>query len=411
MITQLQVRNWKSFGEATLYIDPLTILIGTNSSGKSNLLEAFTFLSLTAKGFSFGDLFSNETAKLSLRGTEDVLVNQKSESSNFALVAFMSTERKIDFRYEINCYITAKGTLALKYESLQRIVSTGSGEKYELVFKTNSFGEENVEIESVCEGTTEQTTFLDVTRNRSLLSRLSGSNLGRVVIEDILETIEQLTAVQIIDPLPQNMRGYGVVGNRLAPDGSNFAGVLAQVLDEGKNELQQLLTSYINLLSENDINKVWAEKVGRLERDAMLYIEESWPGGQTTLLDAKSASDGTLHFLAVMTAIVTADPKTLVIIEEVDKGLHPSRADLLVRFLKEMALKKKIDILCTTHNPALLDAFGNEMIQNMSIIYREDLTGLSSVKLVEDLKYLGKLLAKGRVGRLSTMGLLEKAVV
>lgn len=409
MITQLQVRNWKSFGEATLYIDPLTILIGTNSSGKSNLLEAFTFLSLTSKGLPFRDLFSDDTAKLSLRGTEDVLVNQNSESSEFTLIAFISTDSKVDLRYQITCTVTDKNAVGLKFESLQRVVSNGTDESYDLVFKTISFDKDKVEIESVREGLVERTTFLDVAGNRSLLPRLSGSNLERAVLEDIMETIDQLTAIRIIDPLPQKMRGYGAVGDQLTPDGSNLAGVLARISIEEKDELQHLLTSYINLLSENDISRVWAEKVGRLERDAMLYIEESWPGGRTTLLDAKSASDGTLHFLAVMTAILTAAPKTLVIIEEVDKGLHPSRADLLVRFLKEMALSRKIDILCTTHNPALLDAFGNEMIQNMSIVYREDETGLSSVKLVEDIKYLGRLLARGRVGRLSTLGLLEKA--
>lgn len=409
MITQLQVRNWKSFGEGTLYIDPLTILIGTNSSGKSNLLEALAFLSLTAKGVPFEDMFSEDVGKLRLRGTADVLLNQNSESSDFTVVAFLSTNDKSDLRYEITCTVVNKNAVVLKHESLQRVNENGANTSYETVFKTGDFKQDNVEITSIRNGVIEKTTFLDVTGNRSLLSRLSGSNLDREVLENILTAIEHFSAVQLIDPVPQNMRDYGALSIQLAVDGSNLAGVLSQVPAQEEQEIHQLLTSYINLLSENDINRVWAEKVGRLGRDAMLYIEEAWPNGRATLLDAKSASDGTLHFLAVMTAILTAKPKTLVIIEEVDKGLHPSRADLLVRFLKEMALKRKVDILCTTHNPALLDAFGNEMIGNMSIVYRDDQTGLSSVKLVEEIKYFGRLLAKGRVGRLSTMGLLEKA--
>jgi predicted ATP-binding protein involved in virulence len=40
MIKQLTVKNWKSFEKATFYVDPLTILIGANASGKSNLLDA-----------------------------------------------------------------------------------------------------------------------------------------------------------------------------------------------------------------------------------------------------------------------------------------------------------------------------------------------------------------------------------
>ena len=50
MIKELKLKNWKSFEEATLYIDPLTILIGTNASGKSNLLDAFLFLNRVSSG-------------------------------------------------------------------------------------------------------------------------------------------------------------------------------------------------------------------------------------------------------------------------------------------------------------------------------------------------------------------------
>ena len=44
MITKLRLKNWKSFKDSTLYIDPLTILIGINASGKSNVLDALDFL-------------------------------------------------------------------------------------------------------------------------------------------------------------------------------------------------------------------------------------------------------------------------------------------------------------------------------------------------------------------------------
>jgi len=39
MLKKIILENWKSFRYAELPIDPLTILIGTNASGKSNALE------------------------------------------------------------------------------------------------------------------------------------------------------------------------------------------------------------------------------------------------------------------------------------------------------------------------------------------------------------------------------------
>ena len=40
MIEEIRLSNWKSFRDATLYFDALTVLIGTNASGKSNALDA-----------------------------------------------------------------------------------------------------------------------------------------------------------------------------------------------------------------------------------------------------------------------------------------------------------------------------------------------------------------------------------
>jgi predicted ATP-dependent endonuclease of OLD family len=50
VLTSLTIENWKSYERATLNVDALTVLIGTNSSGKSNLLDALAFLNRIASG-------------------------------------------------------------------------------------------------------------------------------------------------------------------------------------------------------------------------------------------------------------------------------------------------------------------------------------------------------------------------
>ena len=43
MITEISLHNWKSFEDSTLLIDQITFLIGTNASGKSNIVDALMF--------------------------------------------------------------------------------------------------------------------------------------------------------------------------------------------------------------------------------------------------------------------------------------------------------------------------------------------------------------------------------
>ncbi|WP_323009631.1 AAA family ATPase [Paracoccus sp. (in: a-proteobacteria)] len=50
MLTKISAENWKSIELAELNIDALTVLIGSNASGKSNVLDALAFLQRTASG-------------------------------------------------------------------------------------------------------------------------------------------------------------------------------------------------------------------------------------------------------------------------------------------------------------------------------------------------------------------------
>lgn len=69
MLRAATVSNFKSFEDATLFLAPLTLLIGANASGKSNAIEALQLLSWLASGRRLGDvLFSIREQELSIRG-------------------------------------------------------------------------------------------------------------------------------------------------------------------------------------------------------------------------------------------------------------------------------------------------------------------------------------------------------
>ena len=87
----------------------------------------------------------------------------------------------------------------------------------------------------------------------------------------------------------------------------------------------------------------------------------------------------------------------MLIIEEVDNGLHPSRAKELVKVLKEISGERNIDVLCTTHNPVLINELGNDMIPFVSYVVRDE-KGNSSIRLLEDKDNLAKLMASGTIG-------------
>ncbi|MFM9160253.1 MAG: AAA family ATPase, partial [Dolichospermum sp.] len=83
----------------------------------------------------------------------------------------------------------------------------------------------------------------------------------------------------ILNPIPSQMRDFSRLSENLENDCSNIAGVLAVLTDDKKTEIENTLSEYLKELPEGDIKKVWAEKVGRLGTDAMLYCQEEWKPG------------------------------------------------------------------------------------------------------------------------------------
>ena len=338
MITKLKLHNWKSFEDATLYIDPLTFLIGTNASGKSNVLDAFEFLRLRLNGVPL------ENAINQIRGGEDWIIQKGKD------------------KCRIELFVEENGDEYCFYS--------------EIIRDENGFHELNPGFE-----------LLEKTPNNNPLSPLS-------VIKNYINR------VFILDPIPNRMRQYSKISKQLFKDGSNIAGVMAGLKDDEKKELEDKLTKYISPLPERDINKMEAVKVGLTNTDAMLYCYEDW--NPSIPIDARGMSDGTLRFAAIVVAMLTAKPHSLLIIEEVDNGLHPSRAKELVKVLKEISHERNVDVLCTTHNPVLINELGNDMIPFVSYVVRDD-KGNSSIRLLEDKDNLAKLMASGTVGDLMIM--------
>ena len=101
MLKSVNVRNFKSYRDATLPLSELTVLIGANASGKSNLIEALQVLSWLAHGRRLGDLLHavNER-ELSVRGAAAEWAHQGGAS--FALGCELDDQGgQLSFRTEI----------------------------------------------------------------------------------------------------------------------------------------------------------------------------------------------------------------------------------------------------------------------------------------------------------------------
>lgn len=414
MIVELRLENWKSYENASLYVDALSVLVGTNASGKSNALDALLFLNRIASGSMLTAALKGDGTLAPMRGGVEWAARQP--GSVFALGVVCRADDQTDYEYRIEgeisenrCDLYSEQLTRIRY----RLAKDGTRKSQAGIIKllrTDSCLENAPTIIARLYNE-KQGSPRQLSRSHAVLFQLVGQKLRQEIQDGIGEVVSALREIFILDPIPSHMRRFSPLSDRLESDAWNVAGVVAALPRDKQLEIEEVLTRYARQLPERDIRRVYAETVGKFNSDAMLYCEEHWlDAGPPPTVDARGMSDGTLRFIAILTALLTRPRASLLVIEEVDNGLHPSRARLLLEMLKTVGAKRGVDILVTTHNPALLDAMGTEMVPFITVANRDPSTGYSVLTLLEDIAQLPKLLAQGPIGRLSSQGLIEKSI-
>lgn len=411
MIKELILKNWKSFESATLYIDPLTILIGSNASGKSNTLDALLLLNRTSQGIGIFQAINGDANLPPLRGGVEWICRKPEKSFQLMVVASGANERQ-DLRYDLT--VQVNGTKAEVFKETLSIINHRP--RAEQPIEKDLFYTKQEEANTpgiptyFSTGTQGRGKRLDLNRNVSILAQIETLSIRKEVLEAGRLLLKQLQSIFVFDPIPSHMRDFTPLSEKLQSDGANIAGVLAGLDPQRKIEVEAILARYLKELPEKDIRRIWSEPVGKFQTDAMLYCEEEWGEKQSHEVDARGMSDGTLRYLSIVTAMLTREEGSLLVIEEVDNGLHPSRANILIRMLQDLGKERNIDIIVTTHNPAMLDAAGAAMIPFIVVAHRDPKTGLSRMTQLEEINELPKLMAGGSLGRLSTEGRIESVL-
>ncbi|WP_375513897.1 AAA family ATPase [uncultured Nostoc sp.] len=415
MLKQLILENWKSFRYAELPLDPLTVLIGTNASGKSNVVEALEFLQRIARGENVEAALAGDKTLTSIRGgLEWAALKPETQFTLNALV--QGEDHKTDYFYVLQIQILSEVKVIEEYierQNLNEDHTINCVEKFtvkKIDLNTKSGMRESVYYFNFRDIISNDIYFSTAEDGSIILGKELEEKYFPLKIKAINCVVSTLKEILILNPIPSKMREYSRLSDTLENDASNIAGVLAALSEEHKTEVEFTLSNYIKDFPEGDIQKVWAEKVGRFGTDAMLYCQEEWKPGHVTEIDARTMSDGTLRFLAILTALLTRPENSQLVIEEIDNGLHPSRAELLVRILREIGSKRKIDILLTTHNPALLDALGPEIVPFVVVAHRDQETGESKLTLLEDIDNFSKLFASYSLGDMTTKGAIERSL-
>lgn len=418
----ITIKNFKSYKDATLPLSPLTLLIGANASGKSNAIEAFRFLSWVAGGERLSTLKNrvNDSDKVVRGSIKDLAFN---DSELFAFIfqiekdveyegIFNVSANNIELISEVlrshkNKVFIVKVLEDNSLVNLSKFHTIEINEKISDDFKDSknllmnyAFAADTAAYRNNDTGTSE---FMMVDSHIELINQLEVPE--NAAWTSFITIRNFLTQSYFYDLIPNSMRNNSVSDDNLRPDGSNLAGVLHHLCKK-QNKKPQLL-DIIKSLPEQDITDInlYEDHRGRIE----FALVESF-GGVSVERTMDLLSDGTLKVLGIAAALLSVPKGSTVAIEEIDNSIHPTRAHQILSLMRQYAEKRNLNLLLSTHNPALMDALPDEALADVVFCYRDPKEGDSKLVRLGDLDdYLG-LVAQGTLGDLVTQGIVERFV-
>lgn len=407
MLSSLIIKNFKSYVEAVIPLASMTFLIGPNASGKSNALEAFRLLSWLARGMRLDDIGRNiQNGDAHIRGRATDLFKDVTKALTIGChlddpdLGWNKLQIKIGMSNE---QLVLEGeTISNSSEALPLYHVEGLQSEHTDVLNVtyNNFKRGKNKPRIPC--TNQQAIFYQLETPGRFLQKDTRAQKEIPAVTQRFR--EQLRNILFLDPNPVAMRDYSFAGdNELKEDGSNLSSVLAKLCKQ--EQMKQSLLDFIRSLPEQDITDISFITTER--NDVMVRLHESF-GNKEQKIDAPLLSDGTLRVLSVGAVLLSAPEKSLVVIEEVDNGIHPNRAEFLVRQIQNIVSLRGLRVLISSHNPALLDAVPDTALGDVLCCYRNPEDGSSRIVRLADMKRFPELVARGSLGQLMTSNRLEK---
>ena len=331
-LRRVRIAGYKSIAFCDVTLEPLTILVGRNASGKSNFLDALAFLRDIVK-------FGVSEAVNRHGGTEAIRCKTQEDR---AVILELECQYPIAgdadlwlATYRIDVELPATRPAKIRREELR----ISQGEWW--VGYTNEAGR------VTCGAAADQPQQ----RTWKVKERPFLDSYHDTPVPEFVECLEAITTYNF-NPEAIRLPRKPTPGGFLERAGGNLASVIESVREIDESTVQRV-GAYLSAVVR-EVERFEVARYGEYET-VRFHLDGASPS-RSREFDASSMSDGTLRVLACLMAayqIHLPSGPSLVGIEEPETSLHPAAIRALVDALDEATLRTQL--LLTTHSAEMLD--------------------------------------------------------
>jgi len=320
MITSITIENFKNIRRQQIDLEPLTVFVGANGSGKTSVLEAINVAVRTATGSpeKVPPYRPNCDWLYTRGGHGDLKITFATEHGQF----WVTASPPIAFPPPIELLGKSQWAFAVRCSTDLRL-------------------EDAVAL-------AKSTVFLG----------LSASKLAK-------------PSYSALNP------------PTLAYNGGGLASVLAHmalnapdVFDELVSRLRELVPQLKRIRFKKAAVKLPEKELVRFGEETMRRRFSRTYQGEELLFDfengsnilAQTASEGTLVLLGLLTVVLRPERPDVLLLDDLEHGLHPLAQQSLLEMLRKlMQTFPRLQIVATTHSPYLLNYLSPQQVRIMAI--------------------------------------------
>ncbi|MCY4475667.1 MAG: AAA family ATPase [Chloroflexi bacterium] len=377
-LTRIWARNFKSIRSLDLELGPLTVLVGPNASGKSNVLDVLRFIK---------DAFDRdlESAVTSRHGIDAVRMTNPQRGHRNVEVGFEVTKDEFEMRYGFEIS-SQEGVYRVEREHGTLVTAADNSKPVKFEIKDGIPVTPKGFHDDLFNDVKFSTSELSIAFWTLFLFRPAERNHSS---DEATKFVKSMRFYRLFPDAIREPRRL-MNPHLLAEDGQNLASVLREMVKLDSPYLDEIKTSMAQVvpgLNDLRVDQSGGYLVVKLLRGS------SDNGGPGSWFDLSQESDGTVRLLGLLTAFYQDVPNSLIGVEEPELTIHPGALAVLADVMVEAS--SRTQVVATTHSPDLIDRLPIESLRVVEM--RDGCTEVGPVSQAQSKAVVNGLFTSGEL--------------
>ncbi len=370
MIRNVRVENYKSISTLALDLGRITVLIGANGSGKSNILEAIALASAAAQK----KLDNEFLISRGIRVTE----------TRFMRSAFGKPAPRIAIQISFE---KDKGAAIEKILASSASIKVSVEGDDKVAFDCELFADEAASYPKWVQSLIHVSGVAAALETADLApeTQISPEILNRVLTQFVKGLRSRpagtLPGFLVYSPENSALRTFQAEG-QILPLGIRGEGLFAHLKGLNSATHRDRLERIREKLALIDWFETFVIPENLSPGERIISIRDRYLADEA-LFDQRSANEGFLFLLFYITLFISPETPAFFSIDNIDSSLNPKLCTALLQQIVKLAKEYDKQVILTTHNPAVLDGLDlHDQEQRLLVVDRNKI-GHTRVHRVE----------------------------